>query len=62
VTFRQSFRSANLALWEEEQSRLISFRELRMLHRQLLPMHGRSRIAVELESYGTCPKENALWE
>jgi omega-6 fatty acid desaturase (delta-12 desaturase) len=38
VTFLQSLRCAALALWDEDQRRLISFRELRVdrpIHRQL---------------------------
>jgi omega-6 fatty acid desaturase (delta-12 desaturase) len=34
LTFLQSLRCATLAIWDERQKRLISFRELRTMRRQ----------------------------
>jgi omega-6 fatty acid desaturase (delta-12 desaturase) len=42
LTFLQGFRCATLALWDEEERRLVPFRELRKRRRRPSPGHGRT--------------------
>jgi omega-6 fatty acid desaturase (delta-12 desaturase) len=46
LTFLQGFRCATLALWDEEESRLIPFRQLRKRRRRPSPGHGRPGTAT----------------
>jgi omega-6 fatty acid desaturase (delta-12 desaturase) len=45
MTFLQSLRCASLAVWDERQKRLISFRELRTVTRQHAP-HANANAAA----------------